>query len=169
MNAWRHLQYLIPVSYIVSKKIMKFNWWNSLEKFLRCTDRIIGPGWSVVLFPIPTSFRVPVVGTALPRNRIVEGIDEVVTGPGNDDIVIRSKKERDDDCGQTRTWIKWKGYEIYLMNLKLKLPLKNGQIFSIAPMGPNLVYWPMANSMKRRGIPHTKSMMKYGIKKAPVH
>jgi hypothetical protein len=46
-------------------------------------------------------------------------------------------------------------------------PLKIGQIFARAPIGPRLVYCPAVISMKSKGSPQSSSMMPYGIKKAP--
>ena len=36
-----------------------------------------------------------------------------------------------------------------------------------AVMGPLPQNWPNESSMKKRGVPHTSSMIVYGIKKAP--
>lgn len=46
-------------------------------------------------------------------------------------------------------------------------PFNKGQILAKACTGPKRVYCPIANSMKRRGMPHSTTMMTYGIMKAP--
>ena len=47
-------------------------------------------------------------------------------------------------------------------------PLNRGHILASAPTGPCLVYCPTASSMYKSGIPHSISIRKNGIKKAPV-
>jgi len=47
------------------------------------------------------------------------------------------------------------------------VPLRSGQHFQTV-MGPAAPYWPRLSSMRKRGIPVKKSMMKYGMRNTPA-
>lgn len=46
-------------------------------------------------------------------------------------------------------------------------PFNMGHNFDIAPIGPLLVNWPIANSMYSSGMPQKSIIRKYGTRKLP--
>ena len=48
------------------------------------------------------------------------------------------------------------------------IPCSSGQSLSCAPIRPSPMNWPRLISRNRIGTPHTMTVIKYGIRKAPV-
>lgn len=99
------------------KEVDKNRYWQVLEKLLRSADSLVGRIGAVGRRAVPAVDGVPVVVAVAPRQRVPEGVSEIVQRPRENHVVVGGQEKGHDDRGQTSSCSSSKriyGYELFI-------------------------------------------------------